>query len=280
MANDNPVNLDSNETDSMDQQGAPAAKKVKLAQINSKNLDESMENNEKLNQALDEIRVLEDKLEDIEEEQSNKIIELEQQYVKIKTPVYDERAKLIAKIPNFWATCIIQHGQLSSMLNEDDIDCFTKYLEDVHVDHELKDVKFTHKEDGKEYIKSLNCAITFTWKDNNPYFSNKTLTKSYFQLMETIVSECDKIDWHENMNLIEKGMKQAKNNDDENDDLQNESFFNWFEDQQTDEELGCDGVAEIFKEEIWPNALNCYLGEFGDDGDSEMSEDITAEDDE
>merc|ERR1712066_1171232 len=273
MANDDPAILKNTETE-----GAPAAKKVKLAQINSKNLDESMDNDEKLNQTLDEIRNLEDKLEEIEEEQSNIIIELEQQYVKIKTPVYDERTKLVAKIPNFWATCIIQHGQPSSMLNEDDITCIHKYLENIHVNHELKDVKFT--EDGKDYIKSLNCAITFTWKDNNPYFSNKTLTKSYYQLMETIVSDCDKIDWHENMNLIEMGKKQAKNNDEENDDLQNESFFNWFEDQQTDEELGCDGVAEIFKEEIWPNALNCYLGEFGDDGDSEMSEDITAEDDE
>merc|ERR1712029_666573 len=289
MANDDPAII---EADSLDQ-AAPAAKKSKLvadpdnnSNANAsdlKNDDEAIidYNDEQFNEALDQIKSFESQLETIEEEQSNKIIELEQKYVKIKTPIYDQRSKVIAKIPNFWSTCLLNHPQLSSMMSEEDQKVVFKYLKNISVDHTLKDIKFKNEIDGKEYVKSLNCAITFEWdSDNNPYFSNASLTKSYYQLMENVISECETIEWKPEMNLIEKCQKQFQNdaakNENNDEELEGESFFNWFEDNSNDEEIGCDDIAEIIKEEIWPNALNYFLGNVDDEDEAGDSEDITA----
>ena len=281
MANDDPATL---ETESYDQ---PAAKKSKL--INDpdtsdyKNLDED----EQLQVDLDKIKDFESQLETIEEEQSNKIIELEQKYVKIKTPIYDQRNETISKIPNFWSTCLLNHPGLSSMMSDEDQKVVFKYLKNIKVDHTLQDIKFTSELDGKEYVKSLNCAITFEWdSENNPYFSNSKLTKSYYQLMENVISECDEIMWKPNMNLITNSKKmfqqQNKNEESKNEEdgeFSGESFFNWFEDNSSDDEIGCDDVAEIIKEEIWPNALSYYLGNMDDEEEETAdSEDITADD--
>lgn len=42
----------------------------------------------------------------INEEVSEKIVEVEQKYYKIRKPVYDKRNEIIKSIPDFWLTAV------------------------------------------------------------------------------------------------------------------------------------------------------------------------------
>lgn len=42
----------------------------------------------------------------INEEASEKVLELEQQYNEIRKPVYDKRNDIIKSIPDFWLTAV------------------------------------------------------------------------------------------------------------------------------------------------------------------------------
>lgn len=42
----------------------------------------------------------------INEEASEKVLELEQQYNEIRKPVYDKRNEVVKSIPDFWLTAV------------------------------------------------------------------------------------------------------------------------------------------------------------------------------
>lgn len=42
----------------------------------------------------------------INEEASEKVLELEQQYNEIRKPVYDKRNEIVKSIPEFWLTAV------------------------------------------------------------------------------------------------------------------------------------------------------------------------------
>ena len=256
---------------------APVAKKAKISQ--------ETDGDQAFSLALEGIESIEAQINTIEDEQSLEICKLEQKYVEKKQPYYNQREQHISKIDKFWMIALMNHPNISCLITEEDEDCLN-YLEKIVVDQKSKDVE-AEDEEGNKFMKSLNFKVVFHFKEENPYFSNKTLTKSYYQVMDEIVSDGDKINWKdEDKNLIElcrakADLANAENSvkngagdaeDQDAEKIEHESFFSWFEDHEDPEG---DETGEMIKDDLWLRALSYYVSEdIEEDGDDEGEVDL------
>ncbi|CAD7680011.1 unnamed protein product [Nyctereutes procyonoides] len=90
-------------------------------------------------------------------EHIDEILKVEQKYNKLCQPFFQKRPELIAKIPNFGVTTLVNHPQVSALLGE----------EDEEAQHYLTRGEVTEFEDIKSSYR-----IDFYF-DENPYFKNK-----------------------------------------------------------------------------------------------------------
>ncbi|KAJ9560182.1 hypothetical protein OSB04_005342 [Centaurea solstitialis] len=224
--------------------------------------------------SIEKLQEVQDELEKINEEASDKVLEVEQKYNEVRKPVYDKRSDIIKSIPDFWLTAFLSHPVLSDLLSEEDQKIF-KHLTSLEVE-DCKDVK-------------LGYSISFNFSPN-PYFEDAKLTKTFTFLDEgTTKITATSIKWKEGMGVPngvahdhhdhkKKGNKRCHEED---------SFFCWFSGtQQKDvlEEIH-DEVAEIIREDLWTNPLTYFNHdadeEDGDEGDDEENgTDDSEEDDE
>nr|CAB3450159.1 unnamed protein product [Digitaria exilis] len=150
------------------------------------------EENEQIDGALvlsiEKLQEIQDELEKsckpiVNEEASDKVMEVEQKYSEIRRPVYLKRGDIIKTIPDFWLTAFMSHPLLSELLTEEDQKMF-KYLDSVDVDD--SDVK-------AGYSIHLNFS-------ENPYFEDTKLTKTYaFADDGTTTIKASQIKWKEGM---------------------------------------------------------------------------------
>lgn len=204
--------------------------------------------------SLEKLQDFQNELDKVNEEASDKVLEVERKYNEIRRPVYVRRNEIISSIPDFWLTAFLSHPSLCDLLSEEDQTIF-KYLDALDVDDDLK----------------LGYSITFKFKPN-PFFDNTKLIKTFKFFNEgTTKITGTNIDWKEGMgsanidNDEKKGNKRPPST---------ESFFSWFSETQLEdagEGLG-DEVAEIIKEDLWPDPIK-YLYNVADDEDSEEDED-------
>ncbi|KAL1812339.1 hypothetical protein DCAR_0624556 [Daucus carota subsp. sativus] len=211
--------------------------------------------------SIENLQELQDQLDKVNEEASDKVLEIEQKYNEIKRPVYARRSEIIKRIPDFWLTAFQSHPALGELLIEEDQKVF-KYLDSIEVE-DFKDVK-------------LGYSITFNFKAN-PYFEDTKLTKTFaFSDEGTTKITGTAIRWKEGMEIANGDAHEKK----ENKRLPvDESFFTWFrETQQKDTVEGFhDEVAEVIKEELWPNPLK-YFNNEADEEESDGDEDDDEED--
>ncbi|XP_070012824.1 NAP1-related protein 2-like [Nicotiana tabacum] len=217
--------------------------------------------------SIDKLQEIQDELEKINEEASDKVLKVEQEYSEIRKPVYDKRNDIIKAIPDFWLTAFLAHPVLGRLLNEEDLKIF-KFLSSIEVE-ETKDVKSGY-------------SITFNF-NANPYFGNNKLSKTYTFLEDgpTKISGTT-IKWEKGMgipNVVAHKKKGKKRSRDK------ESFFTWFSEvtQKDDEDDALeiqDEVADIIKDDLWPNPL--YYFEYDPDEvfDSDEGKDSDSEEDE
>ncbi|KAG8384708.1 hypothetical protein BUALT_Bualt04G0146400 [Buddleja alternifolia] len=207
--------------------------------------------------AIEKLHELQEELELVNEEASEKVLEIEQQYNEKRKPVYAKRKEIINSIPNFWLTAFLSHPTLGRMLSEEDREIFT-YLESLDLE-DFNDVR-------KGY------CITFNFKPN-PFFENTKLTKTIKYFDEgTLRPTGSTIIW-----------KEGKGPADDSDHgqignkrpLPDDSFFKWFR-AEDPVEVEQDEVAELIKEELWPNPIEYLNNE--DDEDDEDEEDNDGED--
>ncbi|WVZ85954.1 hypothetical protein U9M48_032809 [Paspalum notatum var. saurae] len=207
--------------------------------------------------SIDKLQEVQDEIEKVNEEASDKVLEVEQKYNKIRRPVYVRRNEVIQKIPDFWLKAFVSHPLLGDLLTEDDQQIL-KHLESIFVD-ESDDIK-------------SGCSFTLTFS-SNPYFKDKKLTKTYSVNDEgKIVVKATSINWKEGMDIVngkardEEGKKRRL--------LVDESFFTWFSDTENE----CfvhgeiDQVADIIKEDLWPNPLKFFNNELEDEFEEEESD--------
>jgi hypothetical protein len=83
--------------------------------------------------------------------------QVEQKYNKLRQSSYKRRSDLIAKIPNFWLTVLVNHPQMSTLVDEDDEEAL-HYCRKLEV-REFDDIKsgykiFQKKKNGIVNIKA------------------------------------------------------------------------------------------------------------------------------
>ncbi|KAJ6801257.1 NAP1-related protein 2-like isoform X2 [Iris pallida] len=206
--------------------------------------------------SIERLQEIQDELEKVNEEASDKVLEVEQKYTEIRRPVYNRRNQIIQSIPDFWLTAFLSHPALGDLLTHEDQKILKHML--------LLDV-----EDFKD-VKS-GYSITFTFSPN-PYFEDTKLTKTYhFSDEGTTNVTGTKIKWKEGMGISngfpceKKTVKRA---------LTEESFFSWFTETQQDNmsEVLSDEVADLIKEDLWPNPLK-YFNNEADEEDFDEDDD-------
>uniref|UniRef100_A0A0C9QL33 TSA: Wollemia nobilis Ref_Wollemi_Transcript_28871_1624 transcribed RNA sequence n=1 Tax=Wollemia nobilis TaxID=56998 RepID=A0A0C9QL33_9CONI len=214
--------------------------------------------------SIEKLQEIQDELEKVNEEASEKVLEVEQKYNEIRRPVYAKRNEIIHTIPDFWLTAFLSHPALGDLLTEEDQQVF-KYLQSLDVE-DFKDVKSGY-------------SITFTFR-SNPYFEDTKLMKVFsFSDEGTTKITGTSVKWKDGMDLTngispeKEGNKRA---------FPDESFFTWF--SETDQKDSSDGihdeVAEIIKEDLWPNPLKYFNNEADEEYDDGEDEDEDGEDEE
>ncbi|KAI3452313.1 hypothetical protein Pfo_008978 [Paulownia fortunei] len=212
--------------------------------------------------AVEKLQEVQDELEKVNEAANEKILEIEQKYNEVREPVYVKRNEIISSIPDFWLTAFLNHPTLGNLLNEEDQKIF-KFLDSLHV------------EDFKDLRKGY--CITFNFKAN-PYFENTKLTKTIKFFDEgTLSSTGTTIKWKEGKAPADSSNDGKKGN---KRPLPLDSFFSWFSYPPEDTlEVEQDVVAEIIKEDVWPNPIE-HLNNEDDEEDSEEDEDDDGEEEE
>jgi len=233
---------------------------------------------EKLVLSIEKLQEIQDELEKINEEASDKVLEVEQKYNEIRGPVYDKRNEIIKSIPDFWLTAFLSHPALSELLTEDDQKIF-KHLSSLEVE-DFKDVKSGY-------------SITFHFNPN-PYFEDTKLTKTFTYADDEGATKitATSIKWKEGMG-IQNGVNHEKKGNKR--PATEDSFFSWFSETPEKDDLDDihDEIAEIIKEDLWPNPLTYFNneadeedfdeeepGEEGKEGDDSEDDEDDQEDDE
>jgi template-activating factor I len=212
----------------------------------------------KVEAAVDELKKMQDKIEKVEEQFDQKVLELQAEFDKKKRPIFVERNTVIAKIPNFWYTAIVHHKAIEPLLLLEDEDIFA-YCTSVFVD-EKENVK-----------KGFKIKMTFS---SNAFFDDTELWKDveYGEDGEAKLTHSG-VTWKpgKNPGAAETTAEGKKR------DRVEPSFLRFFEEESPDDlEL-----AELIKEDLWSNPLQYYTGEAGDEfDDMEEFEEIDVDEEE
>jgi len=228
---------------------------------------EDREFDEETQKALEEIDCCQNEIDAMNEKASEEILKVEQKYNQLRKPFFEKRSGIISKIPKFWLTAFINHPQLSQIIEEEEEDCI-QFLEKLEVE-EFEDIK-----------SGFKIQLHFS---ENQYFSNKTLVKE-FQLGSSgdPTSSSSDIQWKAGYNLVEKAAQRsalARDKAKGKRHLEVRTFFEWFCDNSDPQQ---DDVAEVIKDDLWPNPLQYFLVpdiEVEENGDGE-EEELEDDDDE
>ncbi|CAA3030220.1 NAP1-related 2-like [Olea europaea subsp. europaea] len=239
--------------------GADKGKKQKVGELEEENnVAEKIDG--ELVLSIEKLQEIQDELEKINEEASEKVLEVEQKYNEIRKPVYDKRNDIIKSIPDFWLTAFLSHPALSELFTDEDQKIF-KYLSSLEVE-DFKDMKSGY-------------SITFHFSPN-PYFEDTKLTKTFTFLDEGTKITATAIKWKEGMG-IPNGVAEQKNGNKR--PHAEESFFTWFSETESKGDIDeiHDEVAEIIKDDLWPNPLT-YFNNEADEEDFDVDDDeVSAE---
>lgn len=221
---------------------------------------------DELTSALESIDGCQNEIDVLNEKASEEILKVEQKYNKLRRPLFLKRTQTIKKIPEFWLTAFLNHPTVSSIVDEDEEDCF-EYLDILDVE-ETEDIKTGYK-------------LHFHFREN-PYFSNKCLTKE-FQLgsgSNMPTSTSTPINWNEGKDLAKQLQNKTQSTGRRKRHSEYKMFFQWFCDNSDPVN---DEVAEIIKDDLWPNPLQYFLVpdiEVEPEGDEEHLGDEEDEEDE
>ncbi|XP_067832260.1 protein SET-like [Heptranchias perlo] len=213
---------------------------------------------EETQRALEAVDACQHELESLNERASEEILRVEKKYSELRRPHFERRNRLIENIPGFWVTAFLNHPQLSALIDESDEEAFN-YMMRLEVE-EFEDIKSGYR-------------IKFNFSEN-PYFENSLIIKEFhLGTGGKPVSQSTPIKWKKGMDLTalskgvdEKGRKRG-----------HRSFFSWFTEHRNPT---TDEIAEVLKDDMWPNPLQYFLiaesesGENGlDDSDEENGDD-------
>jgi len=251
--------------------GPPPRKMNKVdAAPKSDSEDDGQEFDEETQTALEEIDATQNEIDSLNEKASNEILKVEQKYNKLRKPFFEKRNTVIAKIKNFWVTAMVNHPQLSLLIDEEEEDCL-HFLAKLEVE-EFEDIKSGYR-------------IKFYF-DDNPFFEEDCLVKEFnMGIIGDPKSTSTEIRWKAGMDLSKKVKESATLRRKRG--FEPKNFFSWFMDHA---DPSGDDIAEVIKDDLWPNPLQYYLvpdiegdgleEEGSDEGDDDDAVVIDEEDDE
>jgi len=235
--------------------------------------------------ALEQIDATQNEIDGLNEKAADEILKVEQKYNKLRKPFFDKRNTIITNISNFWLTAMVNHPQISLLIDAESEECL-HFLSKMEVE-EFEDIK-----------SGFRIKLYF---DENPFFENKDCIVKEIHLIGADGephSTSTEIKWKPGMDLTKKAVQPAKGSGaslKRKHGFEEKDFFGWFTDH-TDPSM--DDIAEVIKDDLWPNPLQYYLspdadgdgngmdedgseeGEEGDDDDGIIEEDDEAEEDE
>ncbi|TFL06497.1 hypothetical protein BDV98DRAFT_559516 [Pterulicium gracile] len=199
---------------------------------------------------------------------------------------YEARRAITKTIPKFWAIALMNHTIFGISCQHNADQQAISYLEDVRVDRDPKEPRcFT---------------LEFHFKEN-PYFTDSVLKKEYkytpptasaddkpdedgitdamldFSWGRDVVASKMPISWKDPAKALTKlypAQGGGDNDDDDDDATDTGSFFNFFETTDDPLELG-NSIAN----EVYPEAIDFFLGNTGDDGEIDSDEEDDDDDD-
>ncbi|KAJ9511147.1 hypothetical protein QJQ45_013220 [Haematococcus lacustris] len=254
--------------------------------------------NDAVTQSLKSIEDLQLQLDQINDEASEAVLEVEKEFNKKRRPVFEHRNLIISRIPRFWSTTLLNHRIIRQMVTEHDSDCL-----DFCTQLDVED---------SEDIKS-GYSITFTFAPDNPFFSEAQLTKRF------VYSEDGTLDiqgtvptWAEGMvsgyrqsrlrkepwaaiasartaaeaaaaaaaagpeatGAVAKGPSGSEQGADGKRGREEREYrlMLWFVEHEKLEPGVHDELADLIKDEIWPNPLRYFNNE--DEGDEGGEEEL------
>ncbi|ORY72026.1 uncharacterized protein BCR38DRAFT_331760 [Pseudomassariella vexata] len=212
----------------------------------------------------EQVKIGEEELEDDENEKE----EAEAEKTEVKPA---ESTESVSGIPEFWLSAMKNQISLAEMITDRD-EAALKHLVDIRM----------------EYLDKPGFRLIFDFDDNN-YFTNKSITKTYYYQNESGYggdfiydhAEGDKINWKEGEDLtvrVESKKQRNKNTKQTRivkKTVPTESFFNFFsppkaptddddDDAASDieERLELDyQLGEDIKEKLIPRAIDWFTGE-------------------
>lgn len=208
---------------------------------------------------------------------------LEREAQKRLVPVFEKRRQVIKDIAKFWPIALMNHSLFAYHVQHSADQLALSYLEDVWV--------------NRDSAEPRCYTIEFTFKEN-PYFSDRVLKKEFkyhpppvagdekpdedgitesmleFSWERDVVSTAQKINWKDNEKALTK-LYPRTTSEEEDEIGEPGSFFNFFESEKDPSEMGLTIASEIF-----PEAIDYFLGNTGgDELDSEDEEDSEDDDD-
>lgn len=223
----------------------------------------------KIAKALEQVESIQSEICNLNEKASEEILKVEQKFNKLRRPHFEKRNELLKEIPNFWLTSLANHPMIAPMIESaEDEDCL-HYMVNLDVE-EFEDIKSGYK-----------LKLHFI---ENPYISNEVIVKE-FQILssEELVSSSTPIEYKNTpqglglKQVVESSIAQFRRSRRPG---QAQSFFAWLVEPS---ETGTDEIAEILKDQIWPNPLEFFFAtpeDYGAGTDDESDDDDEEIDDE
>ncbi|KAJ4761502.1 Testis-specific Y-encoded-like protein 2 [Rhynchospora pubera] len=194
-------------------------------------------------QSISKLQQIQHELQKINVKASDEVLvlELEQNFNVLRKPVLIRRNEVIGTIREFWLTAFLSHPILGDLLSEED-QKILKHMSSLEVE-EAKDVKSGY-------------SIIFNFSPNR-YFEDEKLIKTYCFNQEGKLSiMCQPIKWKDGKGITngsghDKGGKRP---------YTSESFFTWFS-EAVKSDGRVDQIAEIIRDDLWPNPLRHFQDE-------------------
>ncbi|XP_068083886.1 protein SET-like [Anabrus simplex] len=212
---------------------------------------------------LEEMDGCQNELGALTEKGSEEILNVEKKFNKLRKPYFEMGNAIMKRTPNLSVTAFRNHLHFSEILTEDEKNCL-QYLSMLEVE-EFEDIKSGYR-------------INFHFYDN-PYLENEILTKGFhFGSLGDSAYHGTLIRWKEGSELFKERKEAANERGRVN---ETKSFFQWFTDHT---DPSADDIAEVIKEDIWPNPLQYYLvsdieAKNGFEGEEETTDDDDDDDD-
>ncbi|XP_045481843.1 protein SET-like [Harmonia axyridis] len=214
-----------------------ASKKIKKGcasiegSISGSDLDAATQKN------LEAIDICQTEIDKLSIKASEGILKIEQKFNLLKKPHFERRSEIIRNVPNFWFTAIMNHPDLSSIVDEKEEECL-QFLNRIEV-VDFEDIKCGYE-------------IQFHFEEN-PFFENSTIKKEFHLGSGPASSLSTQIKWKDD---ITKNIDFNSGKSGRKRHLESKSFFSWFFDNV---DPVSDDIAEIFKDDLWVNPLQYYL---------------------